>query len=132
MSRAGRVGMPASLWLNEFGSLVWSAFGHRPYHVGSSLMAIITEEEIPPWRDVDIRVILPDEEYAAMGLGKPEDDHRNRKWIALCLAFSTLGEKMTGLPIDFQIQQQSLANEKFDKPRSALGISSLRMNNEEV
>ena len=31
-------------------------------------------------------------------------------------------EAMTGLPIDFQIQRQSEANEKHDGPRSALGI----------
>jgi hypothetical protein len=36
------------------------------------------------------------------------------------LAWSMLGRQMTGLPIDFQIQQQTLANDEFDGPRSAL------------
>jgi hypothetical protein len=31
---------------------------------------------------------------------------------------------MTGLPIDFQIQQQSHANAENDGPRSALGLHS--------
>jgi hypothetical protein len=37
---------------------------------------------------------------------------------------------MTGLPIDFQIQQMTRCNEEYpriDHPRSALGIVALRM-----
>ena len=114
------VGMPAHLKLQEFGSHVWAAFGHPPYHVGSSL----TEKR--DWRDVDVRLILPDDEYEALGLGKPEFPSQSEKWIALCLAFSALGHEMTGLPIDFQIQQRTRANEDFDGPRSAIGIVPLR------
>lgn len=113
------VGMPAALLLNEFGSQVWAAFGEPPYHVGSSLSG-------KAWRDVDVRLILDDDTYAAMGLGDPKQSHRNGKWVALCLAFSALGKQMTGLPIDFQIQQASDANERHNEPRSALGIVALR------
>lgn len=117
------VGMPQALWLDEFGSHVWNAFGHTPFHVGSSLQG-------KGWRDVDVRLLLPDEEYAALGFGNPEDAHRNAKWVALCLAFSALGKHMTGLPIDFQIQQESWANKKFppreDRGRSALGLVPMR------
>jgi hypothetical protein len=115
------VGMPATLLLQEFGSQVWAAFGTPPYHVGSSL----TQKS--GWRDVDVRLILDDEVYAALGLGKPNLPHRNAKWVALCLAFSALGQQMTGLPVDFQIQQQSRANEEYPGPRSALGIVALRL-----
>lgn len=118
------VGMPAYLYLEEFGSQVWAAFGYPPYHVGSSLT---TKSD---WRDVDVRLILPDDEYEALGLGKPNMPYRNGKWVALCLAFSALGRQMTGLPIDFQIQQQTRANEEYaraDCPRSALGVVSLRI-----
>jgi hypothetical protein len=67
---------------------------------------------------------LDDEEWNRMELGKP--DERNPKWTALCLAFAELGKKMTGLPIDFQIQQQTYANEhNKGKSRSALGICSV-------
>ncbi len=114
------VGMPASLQLNEFGSKIWDAFDEVPYHVGSSL----TEKK--DWRDVDVRLILDDEEYERMGFGKPEECHHSGKWVALCLAFSLLGKEMTGLPIDFQIQQQTYANEKFKGRRSALGLVPLR------
>jgi hypothetical protein len=74
------------------------------------------------WRDVDVRLILSDEEYEQLGLGDPEHSHNNAKWTALVLAFSALGRHMTGLPIDFQIQQQTRANKLYPGGRSALGV----------
>ena len=114
-------GMPASLLLDEFGSQVWAAFGHPPYHVGSSLTS-------KTWRDVDVRLILPDDEYAAWGFG--DDAARpshNEKWVSFVLAYSALGKAITGLPIDFQIQQQTYANEHYKGPRGALGHIPLRI-----
>jgi hypothetical protein len=52
------VGMPAGIWLVKFGVIVADYFGHIPYHVGSSL-------KTKQWRDVDVRLILPDEEFNA-------------------------------------------------------------------
>ncbi len=117
--KIGGVGMPATLKLNEFGSQVWHAFGEPPYLVGSAMRS-------KKWRDVDVRLILDDKTYAKMKLGDPKDPHRNGKWVALCWAFSELGRSMTGLPIDFQIQQQSHANEKHKGRRSAIGLVELR------
>ncbi len=119
------VGFPATLLLQEFGSKIEDAFGDMPFHVGSSL------KEKTGWRDVDVRLMLDDETYMAMGLGDPKYPHHNAKWVALCLAFSALGKEMTGLPIDFQIQQRTLANETFpgqgQNPRSALGVVPHKM-----
>lgn len=116
------VGMPAHLWLDEFGSQVWAAFGTPPFLVGSALTG-----PKPP-RDVDVRLILDDAEWARWELGDPEQTHQNGRWVALCLAFSALGRSMTGLPIDFQIQQLTWANQVYpNEPRSALGIVALRM-----
>lgn len=120
------VGFPATLLLHEFGSQVWSAFGHPPYHVGSSMPAI----NKTGWRDVDVRLILDDEEYEAMGLGDPAQPQQNTKWCAICLAWSIFGQQLTGLPIDFQIQQQTHANKAFDGARSAIGITALRLKQE--
>lgn len=115
------VGMPADLYLHEFGLHVMSVFGYSVYHVGSSL----TKKR--DWHDVDVRVILTDEEWAKWEFGEPGSEHLNPKWIALVMAFSELGKKMTGLPIDFQIQQMSFANEKFSCKdgcqRSWLGLA---------
>ena len=114
------VGMPSSLLLDIFGSMVWDAFGHPPYHVGSSL------KNKSGWRDVDVRMILADDEWDAMGLGEPERCHQNGKWVSLCLAYSALGKQMTGLPIDFQLQRQTDVNAEYKAadghPRSALGL----------
>jgi hypothetical protein len=116
------VGFPDILYLQEFGSLVWFAFDEIPYHVGSSL----TQRE---WRDVDVRVLLADDIYEEM-FGPPDQSHQSGKWRALCQAFSALGEKMTGLPIDFQIQAATHANKLYSRPdhqRSSLGLVPLRM-----
>jgi hypothetical protein len=115
------VGMPFDLYLHEFGSQVWVAFGDPPYHVGSSVFEKI-------WRDVDVRVLLPDEIWDKLELGDPKYAHDNERWVSLCLAYSALGKQMTGLPIDFQIQKISWANKEFPgQPRSALGMTPLRV-----
>jgi len=116
------VGFPETLLLHEFGSQVWFAFGAMPYHVGSSLT------EKTGWRDVDVRLMLDDETYTSMGLGDPKYPHENGKWVALCRAFCLLGKEMTGLPVDFQIQQCTKANKDFpNQGRSAIGFIPLRM-----
>lgn len=107
------VGMPAWLLLNQFGRLVFDAFGEWPYLVGSAAQG-------KQWRDVDVRLILQDNEYERMFGKASRAAELNHKWVALCLAFATLGQKMTGLPIDFQIQDQTKANMLYDGPRIAL------------
>lgn len=105
--------MPAGIWLNKFGVIVRDYFGHVPYHVGSSL-------KTKDWRDVDVRLILPDDEFAAL-FGHIHQSWVNPKLAAITLAFCALGAEMTGLPIDFQIQPQSYANKLYgDQWRSAL------------
>ncbi len=115
------VGMPTALLLDEFASHVCSAFDQQAYLVGSALT------QKTGWRDVDVRVLLDDEQWDAMGLGDPKRTHRNAKWVALTLAFSALGQRMTGLPIDFQLQRRTEANAKSEgQPRSAIGLVPLR------
>lgn len=105
--------MPAGIWLNKFGVIVADYFGHIPYHVGSSL-------ETKDWRDVDVRLLLPDEEFEER-YGRIKSSEANPKLAAITLAFAALGKQMTGLPIDFQIQPQGWANEHYGgQMRSAL------------
>lgn len=112
------VGMPQGLLLQEFGEHIFAAFGHVAYHVGSSL------EQKDGWRDVDVRLMLPDEEYEARGFGDPERPQWNKRWVSTILAWSAFGRHLTGLPIDFQIQQQTQANAKERGNRSALFSTS--------
>lgn len=115
MNGEGYVGSPASHYLRQFGIVVYEAFGDFPYLVGSAVVR-------PDWRDVDVRLILADEEYERQIGEVTQPRYENLRWNALCVAFSALGAQMTGLPIDFQIDQQTWANEHHSKPRSALGV----------
>lgn len=115
------VGMPASLWLHQFGRMVFAAFGEYPYQVGSSVQE-------KAWRDVDVRVMLARDVYERMGLGDPKQPHANARWVAFCVAFSALGKQMTGLPVDFQIQEVATANDEFGgRVRSALGFDEPKL-----
>jgi hypothetical protein len=115
------VGMPAALKLEHFGRVLYEFFGHRAYQVGSSLKCSLGQAET--WRDVDVRMILPDEEFDDL-FGMPTRPRcQNLKWNAACLAFAALGRDMTDLPIDFQIDRQTEANEEYPGPRSALGVN---------
>lgn len=105
-------GMPAGIWLTKFGVIIRDYFGHVPYHVGSSL-------KTKDWRDVDVRLILPDDEFTEQ-FGNDRSAETNPKLAAVTLAFAALGKQMTGLPIDFQIQPQTWANEQYPTMRSAL------------
>lgn len=108
------VGMPAGIYLDHFGIEVYEVFGDFPYLVGSALKST-------DWRDVDVRLILADDEFDRQ-IGDCTQPHcLNLKWNALCLSFSALGQRMTGLPIDFQIDQRTEANERYTGPRHSLG-----------
>ena len=119
------VGMPAWIYLNMFGAIVNDAFGSYPYLVGSATRT-------KKWRDVDVRLILTDEEYEKV-IGKLRSpDIINPRLRAFNLAFSKLGESLTGLPIDFQIQQQTQANAHYPhQERHALIQTSIPETNDE-
>jgi predicted nucleotidyltransferase len=114
---AAGVGMPATLHLHAFGREIAEAFGGElPYLVGSAARG-------KAWRDVDVRLILPDNEYDALFPGHAKPDHVDGRWALLCAAISELGTLRTGLPIDFQIQRMSEANDLYGSGvRHALGL----------
>lgn len=75
---------------------------------------------------MDVRCILDDEEFARLfpgteGEANAFNEHSAR--ISLLNASVSLYlSRATGLPIDFQFQQQTLANRKYRATRSALGM----------
>ena len=103
MSRATQLLLTDFERLEEWCAKVREVFdGTVPYLVGSA----ITD---PDHRDVDVRLILTDKRYDADFEGKLV------KVRLLNHALSVWGQIETGLPIDFQIQRQTEANEAFPK-----------------
>jgi hypothetical protein len=98
--------------LNHACSVVTEAFGNPPYLVGSAL-------ERHDWRDVDVRSILDDAEWDALFAD------REFLWGLFCLGVSSYLSQMTGLPIDYQAQRMTEANERFGgRMRNALGMKA--------
>lgn len=88
------------------------------YHVGSSLAR-------PDYRDVDVRLILPDAEFEHLFGKEPKSTGHVDFWCLTCLAYSEWIQHRTGLPVDFQITSLSEANtaEHKGKPRNPLMLS---------
>lgn len=99
------VGSPGILRLEQFGEVLQDAFGATAFLVGSAARGKV-------WRDVDVRVILDDKTFRRLVGHSP---HPSPYWKAMAMAFSSLGQQMTGLPIDFQLQGQTHANGIYGK-----------------
>lgn len=113
--RATYLQMTEIIDLNRFGAYVQEAWGHFPYLVGSTLVRA-------DYRDVDVRLILPDDEYERL-LGPLAHPHyMNDRWNAHVIAWTHFGQVITHLPIDFQIDQQTEANELYDGRRHTIGM----------
>jgi hypothetical protein len=92
--------------------LISKAFGGRPpYLVGTAGVG-----GADSYRDVDVRMMLDDEDFAAACPTR-------ERWELLCLSVSAYLSSRTGLPIDFQVQRKDEALAQFgDKPRNPLGL----------
>lgn len=71
----------------------------------------------PDFRDVDVRMILADEEFDALFTGRLSS---STLWEAFCLTATAWLRAETGLPIDFQVQRRTEANEKHHGVRNHL------------
>lgn len=118
--RANYLPLPGYHDLNVACLLLASAFGHHAYLVGSS----VTRSD---YRDVDVRIILPDEEFDAMFPGVDMGDpHLDARRLAMNQAFSAYLAQQSRLPVDLQFQRRTQANAEFPGYRSALGICDWR------
>ena len=110
------IGAPACFKLELAIRQVCEAFGETAcYVVGSAL-------ERPDWRDVDVRLILEDEAFAQHFPNAGNHWEQDTKWLLLTAAISDWLSKETGLPIDFQFQQQTHANKVHSGRRDAIGL----------
>src|SRR5688572_23291882 len=118
MKRANWLPAPHFFNLNHACTIINKAFdGFGCYLVGSS-------RERRDFRDVDVRFIMSDEAYDREFRNGDATSWLDAKWSLICQAISLWLTQQSGLPIDFQIQRQTQANELHPGPgrRSALGI----------
>lgn len=110
------IGAPACFVLEEACKVLNDAFdGYGCYTVGSSLQR-------PDWRDVDVRLIMSDEGFAALFPDAGDHWECDPRWLLLTVAISERLSRQTGLPIDFQFQPQTHANKRHPGPRNAMGL----------
>ena len=126
--KANYVGAPAIFSLELACQHINAAFdGYGCYLVGSCM-------ERAEWRDVDVRYIMGDEEFSKLfpsvdlstGSAIWEFDPR---WLLINTSICQWLRTQTGLPIDFQIQPQTFANERHNKQRSAIGLRIAKREN---
>jgi len=116
------IGAPACFALEEAIRPVCEAFGvwtgeglGACYLVGSTL-------ERADWRDVDVRLMMPDAVFAREFPNAGDHWEHDTRWLLLTIAISEYLSKRTGLPIDFQFQPQTHANKRHNGRRNAIGI----------
>jgi hypothetical protein len=114
------VGAPACFALELACKDLMAAFGNGGggcYLVGSALQR-------PDWRDIDVRFMLPDDEFDVLFPGTRENGiwEFDSRWLVMTTAIADWLAKRTGLPIDFQFQSQTHANERHKGRRNALGL----------
>lgn len=115
-AKFSHIGAPACFALEEECKKLNRAFGGHCYQVGSSL-------ERPDWRDVDIRMILADADFATLFPNAGDHWEHDPRWTFMVIAISERLSKITGLPIDFQFQPQTHANARHPGKRNAKGMS---------
>src|SRR5208282_4428924 len=107
--RANFLGAPEALNLNVVCASLVQAFGYNIFLVGSAL-------DKRDYRDVDVRCILDDADYDRIFQNTTQNQQLSASWCLICAAISEWMKSRTGLPIDFQIQKRSEANEQYKKP----------------
>lgn len=118
MTRANYVPAPQMFHLHHACNLINQAF---PQAFGCFLVGSALERR--DYRDVDVRCVLPDEDFDRLFPKAPDGPaHWQPTWALLCITISEWLRQVSGLPVDFQFQKQSIANAKFTGQRSALGM----------
>ena len=114
------IGAPACFALEMALQHVVEAFGGFSTGVGCYIVGSVLDKA--DWRDVDVRLIMPDETFNQEFPEAGSQWEHNAKWLLLTVAISDWLSKQTGLPIDFQFQPQTHANERFSGNRAAIGF----------
>ena len=120
--RANYLGAPEAFHLNNLCTMLNEAFGYNNFLVGSSIIK-------RDYRDVDIRCIMDDDQFDLL-FPDSKNSHNcswvhDARWSLICASISEWLSKRSGLPVDFQIQRRTDANEQYpgpQHPRNAMGL----------
>lgn len=93
---------------------VWTGFGTG---TAGCTYLVGTAQTGGEYRDVDVRTILPDDEFDRLFGGENGRD----LWALICISIGRMVAADTGLPIDFQVQRMTEANEKYQGQRNPVG-----------
>jgi len=121
--KVSHIGAPACFALEMACKQIQAAFDDEEDFAGIFVVGSCLER--PDWRDVDVRMILADEAFARLF---PRAHLTNAtwefdpRWTLMTVAISQWLSKETGLPIDFQFQPMTFANERHKGPRHAVGL----------
>jgi hypothetical protein len=118
--KASYVGAPKIFALEQACRQVFEAFGADCdfggiYHVGSSLQRT-------DWRDIDLRLMMDDASFDRLFPNAGRHWEHDARWLLMTVSISEYLSRVTGLPVDFQFQPMTHANEHHKGPRSAMGI----------
>lgn len=118
MQKANYIGAPQVFTLELACKQINEAFGgFGCFLVGSSIQRA-------DWRDVDIRLILPDDQFRNLFPDSEINYELDCRWLILSSSLSMFLSKVSGLPVDFQIQPQTKANLQHTGQRHAIGLSN--------
>lgn len=109
-TRATYLSHPALFLLRNAAQIPAAAFGETAYLVGSSL-------HHKHYRDVDVRIMLEADRWEQL-FGQAGADHP--LWLLLCNTVSEHLSRLSGLPVDFQLQLVDEANAHHAGRRNAL------------
>ena len=111
------IGAPACFALELACRQINEAFGGWGcYVVGSSL-------DRQDWRDVDVRLIIEDPDfYELFPDAQVNCWEQDPRWLLMTVSISAWLKGVTCLPVDFQIQPRTHANERHKGKRSAVGL----------
>lgn len=119
------IGAPKVFVLELACKPITAAFGgYGLYQVGSSL-------ERADWRDIDLRLILSDAEFARLFPDAGDHWELDERWLLMTVSISEHLSRVTGLPIDFQFQPQTHANARHKGPRNAFGLRIAKQSSNE-
>ena len=118
------IGAPACFALEQVCKQVREAFSDPDEYVGMFVVGSCLERA--DWRDVDVRMMMSDKAFARLFPNAILDHGAawefDPRWILLTVSISKWMSEQTGLPIDFQFQTMTYANEKHKGRRHSVGL----------